>query len=69
MANDTKKTLWTSVYSDRSGIESADTPAQLSQDDIEKIRSAFVKKTNSNRAKNYNANSSSEDLSLARVFG
>ena len=36
MANETKKTLWTSVYSDRSGIESVDTPPKLSQDDIEK---------------------------------
>ncbi|WP_405598651.1 MULTISPECIES: hypothetical protein [unclassified Pseudoalteromonas] len=69
MANETKKTLWTSVYSDRSGIESVDTPPKLSQDDIEKIRSAFVKKTTSNRAKTYSVNSSSEDLSLARVFG
>jgi hypothetical protein len=69
MTNEAKKTLWTSVYSDRSGIECADATSSLSKEVVEKIRSAFVEKPTDERIQAYTSLASSEELSLARVFG
>jgi hypothetical protein len=69
MANEAKRTLWTSVYSDRSGIERVDATSSLSTEAVEKIRSAFVKKSTDERIQTYSSQPSSEELSLARVFG
>lgn len=69
MTNEVKKTLWTSVYSERSGIESVDATSTVSKEVLEKIRSAFTENSNDERIKTYTSNTSSDELSLARVFG
>lgn len=68
MTNEARKvTLWTSIHSDRTGLDDVDLPVSLSKEVIEKIQSAFVEKTE--QQNDYIPSPSVEEVSLARIFG
>jgi len=70
MTNETRKvSLWTSINSERKGLEHVEGSDLISAEVIELIRIAFLEKLSDKRVDAYTHNRSGEDVSLARVFG
>ncbi len=70
MTNEARKvTLWTSINSERTGLEGVEQPESLNSELVEKIRQAFVKKSSDERIKKYCSSSIDDEVSLARIFG
>ncbi|MBW3517329.1 MULTISPECIES: hypothetical protein [Shewanella] len=62
-----KVTLWTSNYSDRSGLEKVNVELPISNELKGKIQAAFSSSSSDERIKMYA--SVTDNASLARVFG